>query len=257
MKLRTLSSAALVAALTVGALSPMTAFADATELDSTGNVIVEEGGDEQIPGTVDPEDPDEILPEPDPDGPDENTNPDLGALMIEKTTDLDFGTIKTSANEVTAYALPMSFGGGTETRGAYVQWRDIRSASSFGYTISAKMTQQFTGTDASNVLTSSTVSYNNGMAVAQGDNTNAVPSNVSSAFTLQLNVASTVVTADKDAQEGKGRYIIEFGQSETSTTGTPGTDAESVLLTVPAATASNMAEDTYTAKITWSIVAAA
>lgn len=257
MKVRTLSSAAIVAALTLGALSPMTALADATELDSTGTVIVEEGGEEEIPGTVDPENPDKELPDPDPDGPDENENPDLAALMIEKTTDLDFGTIKTSGSDVTAHAAPMSFDSGATTRGAYVQWRDIRSSSAYGYTISAQMTQQFTS--GSDILTASTIAYGNGMAVAQEGNTNIAPSTVATGFELELGVSQPVIVADKDAKEGKGRYTIEFGQSSdyTGTEGTAGTDAESVTLTVPSVTASNMAVGTYTAIVKWSIAATA
>lgn len=256
MKLRTLSSAALIAALTIGALSPMAAFAAPEELDSTGTVTVEEGGDEEIPGTVDPENPDEILPEVDPDGPGETINPDLGALMIEKTTDLEFGTIKTSASEVTAFAAPVSFNEGATTRGAYVQWRDIRAGGTFGYTVTAELTQQFTGT-SSNALNGSTIDFSNGLIAAQGDNTNTIPSNVATGFQLtEGSGAKTVVTASQTAEEGKGRYVMEFGQSATSTSGTPGTDADSVKLTVPAATASNMAVDTYTAKVTWKVVAA-
>lgn len=256
MKLRTLSSAAIVAALTIGALSPVATYAAPEELDSTGTVTVEEGGDEEIPGTLDPEKEGEKLPEPDTDGPDENINENLGALMIEKTTDLEFGTIKTSANDVTAYAAPMSFNGGADTRGAYVQWRDIRAGGTFGYTVTAELTQQFTGA-SSNTLAGSTIDFSNGIIAAQGDNTNVVPSNVATAFQLSEDGgAKPVVTADKDAEEGKGRYIIAYGQSDDSEVGTPGTAAESVKLTVPATTASNMAIDTYTAKVTWKVVAA-
>ncbi|MBO0468325.1 WxL domain-containing protein, partial [Enterococcus plantarum] len=49
---------------------------------------------------------------------------------------------------------------------------------------------------------------------------------------------------------------MEFGQSENSTAGVAGTDANSVKLTVPAATASNMAATNYTATVTWKITAA-
>ncbi|MBO0469931.1 WxL domain-containing protein [Enterococcus sp. DIV0242_7C1] len=251
MKLTTLSSAAIVAALTLGALAPTAAMAAPTELESTGTVKVEEGGDEESPGVVDPENPDVVLPPVNPE-PGETVNPDLGPLMIERTSNLDFGTIKTSANEVTAYATAASFGEGPEaaTRGAYVQWRDIRAGGTFGYTVTAEMTQQFTGA-SSNALSGSTIDFSNGFVAAQGDNTNAIPSNLTPAFQLTENGgAQTIVTANQAAQEGKGRYIMAFGNS------TDATEGNSVKLTVPAATASNMAVDTYTAKVTWKVVAA-
>ncbi|MDA9472808.1 WxL domain-containing protein [Enterococcus sp. 5H] len=254
MKFTTLSSAAIVAALTIGALAPTVALADATELDSTGTVTVEEGGtdpDEEI-DTIDPENPEETLPEPNPEGPDEIVNPDRGPLMIEKVTNLEFGTIKTSANEVTAFAAPMMFGEGEDatTRGAYVQWRDIRAGGTYGYRVTAEMSQQFTGA-SSNTLNGSTIDFSNGFVAAQGDNTNTIPSNTAPAFQLtESGGAKNIVTANQATQEGKGRYIMAFGDSRNET------DANSVKLTVPAATASNMAVDEYVAKVTWKVVAA-
>ena len=258
MKARSLCAASLVAILGVtvlGSASP--ALAAPTELESKGKVTVVEGtagGDGSE--TVDPEKPGEVLPTPDPESPEENTNPDKGSLVIEKTTDLDFGSIETSADAVSNFAKPMTFEGGTKTRGAYVQWADVRAGGVFGYTVTAQLTSQFTS--GSNVLTGSTIDFSNGLAVAKGDNTNAIPSNVLTGFQLTdaANDAKTVVTADQTKQEGKGRYIMEFGQSSTSENGTPGTDANSVKLTVPASTASNMAVGDYTATVTWKITAA-
>ncbi|MDA9470592.1 hypothetical protein C240_731 [Enterococcus sp. 5H] len=171
--------------------------------------------------------------------------------MIERTSNLDFGTIKTSANEVTAFAAPASFGEGDDatTRGAYVQWRDIRAGGTFGYTVTAELSQQFTGTDT-NKLTGATIDFSNGFVAAQGDNTNATPSSTGAFQLTESNGAFPVVTADQEEEEGKGRYLMAFGKNED------GTDANSVKLTVPAATASNMAVDTYTAKVTWKVVAA-
>ena len=258
MKAKSLCGATLVAILGVTVLGTATpAFAAPDELDSTGKVTVIEGTAGGVDTeTVDPENPGETLPTPDVDSPTENTNTDQGSLVIEKTTDLDFGSVETSANTVTAYAKPMSFDGGAKTRGAYVQWADVRAGGVFGYTITAQMTKQFTA--GSNVLTGSTIDFSNGLATAQGDNTNAIPSNVQTGFQLTeaANDAKTVVVADKANSEGKGRHVIEFGQSSDSTKGTPGTDADSVKLTIPASTASNMAVDDYTATITWKITAA-
>ncbi|MBO0441224.1 WxL domain-containing protein [Candidatus Enterococcus ikei] len=251
MKFTSLSSAAIIAALTIGALAPTAAVAAPEELDSIGSVKVEEGGtdpDEEI-DTVDPENPDETLPEPDPDGPDEIVNPDIGPLMIERVSSLEFGSIKTSANEVKTFASPMNYGE-AGTRGNFVQWRDIRAGGMFGYTLTAEMTQQFTG-ESSNTLNGSTIDFSNGFMTAQGDNTNNAPSTINSDFQLtEDGGAQTIVTASQEEQEGKGRYIMAFGNSADSTAD------ESILLTVPAATASNMAIGDYTAKVTWKVVAA-
>lgn len=263
MKIRSLSSAAIVAVLTLGVVAsiPTSASATAGEFETTtGAVKVTEGGDEPVPtNPFDPEKPDTDLPTVDPDGPTVPTNPDLGALMIERVSTLEFGEIKTSANDVTKYAKPASFieGGNKITRGALVQWRDIRAGDTFGYDITAQMTQQFTA--GSNQLTNSTIDYSNGMSVAQGSNKNVVPSTVNGAFQLTeaANDAKTVVTASKANKEGKGRYSLEFGQSAGFTgTGTPDTADKSVKLTVPASTASNMVTGDYVAKVMWKIVAA-
>lgn len=261
MTIKTLCTTALIAAVGVTLAGGVTANAAPTELDSTGSVIVTEGtGGGKDQGTVDPENPDKFLPTPDPESPNENKNPDEGPLALETTTNLDFGSIKTAANDVTAFAKPMAFtiDGTKTTRGAYVQWVDVRQGGTAGYTVTAKMTQQFTmgaGADAKS-LTGSTIDFANGEMVAQGGNTNTQPSTVVPAFNLASgDDAKTVVTADKVKQEGKGRYIMEFGKS-SATEGTPGTDANSVKLTVPSATASNMALGDYTAKVTWSLVAA-
>ncbi|GGC90795.1 WxL domain-containing protein [Enterococcus wangshanyuanii] len=255
MKLTTLSSAAIVAALTLGALAPTAAMAAPTELESTGTVTVQEGGDEPIGPVVPPEQPAPEIIKPGP----ETTNPNLGPLMIERTSNLNFGTIKTSANEVTAYAAAVSTdmdNPNAPTIGNYVQWRDIRAGGTYGYTVTAEMTQQFTGA-GSTVLSGSTIDFSNGLLSTTAENTNAIPSNVATAFQLtEASGAQTVVTANQANREGKGTYILGFGQSSTATNGTAGTDGNSVKLTVPAATASNMAVDTYTAKVTWKVVAA-
>ncbi|MDA9472834.1 WxL domain-containing protein [Enterococcus sp. 5H] len=246
MKLSTLSSAVIVAALTVGVLAPTTALAQERELDSTGTVIVTEGGGEEVPGVIDPENPEVPIDPVDP----PVINPDLGSLMIEAVTNLEFGEIQTSANEVKTYANPVALNNG-EARGSIVQWRDIRSGGTFGYTITADLTQQFTGSSG-NSLNGATIDYSNGFAVADASNTNTEPSLVAPAFQLsESGGAQTVVTADRALEEGKGRFVMAFGDSRENT------DANSVQLTVPAATASNMAVDTYTAKVTWKITAAA
>lgn len=256
MKIKSFSTTTLLAILTLGAVLPTTVLAD-SQLESEGTVIVEEGGKDpgSVGPTIDPENPDVTLPNPDPESPEENVNPTPAALMIEKTTDLDFGTIKTSATKVEQYAKPMLFNGGAEKRGAYIQWRDIRAGGIFGYEITAELTQQFKGkTTPTNKLSGSVLNFTNGLAVAQGDNTNIAPSNIKTGFELnEDDGAITVVTASKALSEGKGRYIMSFGQSNATPKNNEG---ESVQLAIPANIASNMTVDTYTAEVTWKVVAA-
>ena len=267
MKTRKIYSTALLAILGVSTLgAPLLASAEAGALTSKGSVKVEEGqaGGTDTP-TVDPEDPTKPLPDPDPDSPGENKNPDKGSLVLERTTDLNFGTIKTSANDVEAFAKPMTFESGAKTRGAYVQWADVRAGGTYGYTVTAQLTKQFTS--GANVLKGSTLDFANGLVTAQkqdNDSTaadKALPSDSKTAFQLIDNdggkgPAVTVVTADKGKKEGKGRLTMEFGQSATSKTGEQDTAKEGVKLTVPASTASDMSAGDYEAEVKWSIVAA-
>lgn len=253
MKAKIFCKTALIAILGVSVVgTTSTSYAAPSELTSKGTVKVEEGtaGGTDSPG-VDPEDPTKPLPEPDP-KPGGTTNPDTGSLMIEKNSNLDFGTIKTSANEVISYAKPVSYNNGSTTRGNYVQWADVRSGGTYGYTVTAQLSSQFKDSKGANVLKGSTINFTNGIISAQGDNSNTIPSNVKTSFELteQTNDAKTIVEASNKNKEGKGRYIMAFGKSTDST------DSNSVKLSVPASTASNMAATDYTAIVTWKITAA-
>lgn len=268
MKVRSLCTMSLVALLGAALVGGTPAFAVPGELESEGKVEVVEGGEPGNGKTPDPEKPNEKLP----DIPGViNPNPDGGALMIDQVSNLDFGKIKTSSTEQKAYASPIAMPGGAETRGAIVGWTDIRGGA-YGYTITAELTKQFTATnDANSVLHNSTIDYSNGMTVADGANSNPIPSNVKTAFGLVYSAAGDkavdVVVASKTVGEGKGTFAMEFGQSKDYVPGTgapagnlgangEGTAHNSVELKVPAASASNMNIDTYIATVTWKIVAA-
>ncbi|WP_207695249.1 hypothetical protein DOK67_0001205 [Enterococcus sp. DIV0212c] len=268
MKVRSLCTMTLVALLGASLVGGTQAFAVATELPSEGKVVVEEGGDPGRGKTPDPEKPDQKLP----DHPEITPNDTAGALMIDQVSNLDFGTIKTSSKDVEAYAAPIDLSkatpAGTGTRGAILGWSDIRGGA-YGYTITAELTKQFTAAkDSNRILSNSTIDYMNGMAVADSANKNKVPSNVATGFQLAFEGgAKDVVVANKVAEEGKGTYVMEFGQSKDYIPGEgapkgnlgpedKGTDSTSVKLSVPASTASNMTLDTYTATVTWKIVAA-
>lgn len=266
MKLRTLCTAALVTGILAASTGGATqALAVATELDSIGTVTVDEGGTNGSGKTPDPEKPDTKLPE----NPEIEVNPDAGALIIDQVSNLGFGNISTDTKEIKKFAAPIDLSQstppGTGTRGAIVGWTDVRGGATTGYRVTAELAQQFTGSGTNtSTLANSTIEYFNGMAVPDAANKNVVPSDVKTSFKLtETSGAIDVVKADKGLKEGKGTYVMEFGQSaayvpgQGAPAGNPGTDAKSVELTVPATTASNMVLDTYTAKVTWKIVAAA
>ena len=269
MKLSKRSSAtllALLAATAVGSNSVLAATA--LELDSTGTVEVKEADDTNPgPEIPDPEKPDPVDPV-DPIDP----NPTSGPLKVEKVTKLNFGEIETTTGEITKPAAAYQTSGGP--RGAMVTFADVRTTAS-GYTLNAKLSEQFKGNTTGAYLTGSKISYSNGIARLEKDNTNTPGTLNKSAFVLTTNSDTevgesvTVYTADKATKQGKGRTVLEFGQSDTYDptsnptppgsnlgTGTAGTAAKSVNLIVPSGTASGMVDDTYVAKITWSLVAA-
>ncbi|MBP2099968.1 WxL domain-containing protein [Enterococcus rivorum] len=275
MKKTTFASWALLAALTVGTAMPAVSFAEeaaennpelAKQLNSTGTVEVTEGqsGDKT---PLDPEDPSTEVPK-DPEVVD--NNPNTGAMSIEKTTSLNFGKIATSANKVVQYAVPVIFDipvipgeldGETkkENRGNFVQWTDVRAGANYGYTITAELSSQFTGKGGTK-LNAAQINYSNG-EVRTTDADQPQLDQMNTAFSLMEaeegkagENAVTVVTADKTKQQGKGRFIMAFGKSDADKD--KDTTGKSVQLEIPSKTASSMAADTYTAKVTWKIVAA-
>lgn len=255
MKIQNLCASTLVAMIGITVLGGATpTFAAPNELTSPGKVSITEGTAGGNPNqTIDPEDPTQILPTPDEGTPQENVNGDKGSLIIEKTTELDFGEIQTAANNVKSAAKSMSFSseGNTKKRGAYVQWADVRSGGTYGYTITAQLSSQFKS--GANTLKGSTIDFTNGVVTTSNEDKTIIPSSTSAFQLTEVeNDAKTVVTASKDAKQGKGRFIMEFGQSN----GQQDTTANSVFLTVPANTASNMAMGDYTATVTWKIAAA-
>ena len=282
MKL-SLKSASLLATLaiasTVGsqisyAVVDATEDGAATHLDSTGKVTVEDATDTNPPGEdgngtiVDPEKPGTSDPK-DPNDVNENKKP--GTLKIERVSNLNFGTIAPSTTDVVVPAAPLALADGT-TRGAVVQFADVRT-DVYGYTVQVKMQKQFTKTEsgkADRVLKGSTITFNNGFVRSEIASENNMPT--------ASNLSNIVVGEDKDAveivkasnsstdEQGKGRYVLEFGQSpefdatalgdiQTIGTGTKDTAKDAVKLTVPASTASNMQKGTYTSTVRWSIAA--
>lgn len=282
MKFTTKSASVLLAILATSTIAgtAVSAEENAKNLDSKARLEVK--GDKDTGGP----DTDGKIPDVEtgemvtPTNPDETDyNGQKGPIKVESVSNLRFGTkgeddeITTQAKDIvrTAAAIDVKDSEGKDTvRGAMISFADVRS-DKFGYTVQAKMTQQFMKEGTTDVfLDGSTLDYSNGIARREKGNDNVAGTVKTPAFQLSFDKvknegnAVEVFNADKDAKQGKGRYALEFGQSDDFVqdnatmigTGTPKTAAESVKLTIPNKTASNMSKGNYEAKITWSIVEA-
>ncbi|MBP1047587.1 WxL domain-containing protein [Enterococcus sp. BWM-S5] len=263
MKLKTLCSAALVATVLFGSASA--AFAedgDATKLTSNGTITYEEDNTTNPP--VDPENPGEEV---DPEEP-IIVNPDGGPLAVDAVTALNFKTQKAVTTDQTYFAEQVEVlkGGVSDgTRGNYVQVTDKRLASSSNprtaWTLSAKMTQQFTS--GSVVLDGATLTYTNPYIDGAGDDAQKpVLGSTASNFVLSESGNSVNVMGTADGTTGFGTWTIEFGSSAgvngaDDTTGTPNaTDANkieagSVSLFVPGNTVKTATA--FTGKVLWTV----
>jgi len=224
-------------------------------MTTTGHVTVKEGKIDPDDGIIDPEKPDEKLP----DIPDviPNPNKETGPLEISHAPRLQFGEIKTATKAVTTFAAPNKFttkvdGKDVEqTRGPLIQFGDLRTDTN-GYTVQAKMTQQFT--QDKNELTGSTITFTNPYNATPKGSVGVAPK-FEEKVELSYDKSALIATADKGTDKsGKGMWALEYGSSKNvkdeDTTG------NSVQLLVPANTASSMAGGDYVANIEWSITKA-
>lgn len=259
MKLKTLCTAILATTLaTGGAVSAFAAeVGTPKELGSTGTVIVDEAGDTEDENSegviVDPEEGGTLEPDEEQELT-ENTG-SKGPLKLESLTPLDFGTISGSTSEINQPALPTTWKTVVEngapvnkTRGAMVEFADVRSGVS-GYTVSAQLTKQFEA--SGKTLDGSSITYSNAIIRAEDQSSTQALPTVSGFELTEGGAAQTVVTAAEDT--GKGRFVIEFGQSTDYAGNTTDTTGDSVILTVPSKTASTMVKDTYSATVLWTI----
>ncbi|MDH6363793.1 hypothetical protein M2139_000630 [Enterococcus sp. PF1-24] len=267
MKVKSLCASVLVAALGMTLIANGTVEAASGNvggsLDSKGTVEIiqgEVGGGED---TKDPEKPgSEVTVDPD----EVTTNEDTGTLLIQAVSNLQFGTIETGTTAKTANAKAVTLTdkatSAAVTRGAYVQWSDIRSGD-YGYTLTAELTKQFTKTDdATQVLNAATIDFANGIMNSDQGVANWPEANMLSSLQLTEDGGSqTVVTTNSSDKKGKGEYFIEYGQSATwdannhvgANKGSANTADSSVTLTVPATTVASMVVGDYEADITWTL----
>ena len=248
MKAKTLCAAVLSTFILGGVVA---SAAPGDPMTTQGHVTVEEGTIDPDTGVTDPEKPDEKLPE----LPDvkPNPNPEMGPLEISHAPELQFGTVKTSTGEVSTFAAPNTFttADGEQKRGAILQFGDLRTDSN-GYTVSAKMTKQFT--QGADELTGATITLTNPWSSTATGATGIKPA-FEPEVLLEYDKSAIVATAENAEKVGKGMWTVEYGSS--TNVNTDDTTANSVQLVIPANTASSMAGGSYTSDIEWSIVAEA
>lgn len=248
MKAKTLCAAAL-ATLFLGGTAASAAPMDS--MSTNGNVTVENGKVDPSTGVTDPEKPDEKLP--DLPGVIPNPNTDMGPLEISHAPQLDFGTVQTSTAAVQTTAAANTWTDAKDVehnRGAVLQFGDLRTDAN-GYTVSAKLAKQFTKGVTTNVLNGSTITFTNPLAATATGSTGTTPSFIEQSAELSLGETVTVASANTSEKNGKGMWVVEYGSSEEISA--TDTTATSVLLDIPANTASSMAGGAYEAVIEWSI----
>lgn len=261
MKVKKIAAVALLTAIAGGATLPIAANA----AESNGKVTVEKGSAKPQDPIVDPEIPNSE-PGITPDTPGVHPG-DTGELAITNTTDLLFDKIATGNSIITrdAHAIALVDGENKptgETRGNFVTWSDLRGTNA-GYTITAAMTKQFSLADDSKKLGGATLTYTNPLLETKTINKDIAPSLTEAANSFVLGEDGTAVEVVNAASgKGAGTYVLEFGQSANydasnavldNPAAQKGTDANSVKLTVPAATAASMTLGDYTATVTWTI----
>ena len=251
MKAKTLCAAVLSTLILGGTIA---SAAPGDPMTTNGNVNVENGKVDPDGGVTDPEKPDEKLPElPEIIVP--NPNPDMGPLEISHAPALQFGTVKTSTKEVSAFAAATKFKNAADeeqSRGPILQFGDLRTDAN-GYTVNAKMTKQFTQTAGTGELTGSTITFTNPWSNTAGGSTGTTPG-CDATVKFEFDQSALVATAGNADKAGKGMWTVEYGSS--TNVNAEDTTANSVKLLIPAYTASSMAGGDYQADIEWSITAA-
>lgn len=265
MKTTTISSIALATIIGAGLALPTAASAAPESLTSEG--VIKYVEDDTKNPIIDPEDPNPLEPL-DPTTP-IVPNPDSGLLSIDAVTDLNFMTQKAVLTDQKYFAKQVAVfknGVADGTRGNFVQVTDKRIDTRSEWTLSAKMTQQFTAETSGNVLKASTLTFSNPYINSFVEDKTKWPELSSAAkasFVLNESGNSVMVMGTKDKNKGIGSYTVEFGTSKgingalKDTTGTPDVanpnkiNDGSVELFVPGETTKT--KETYIAKVLWSV----
>ncbi|WP_265456758.1 WxL domain-containing protein [Enterococcus sp. HY326] len=288
MKFKSLCATTLLTVIAVGTLAPAVAGAATTSphsVISEGRVIVDVEPLDPTDPMIDPEDPDNPGGI-DPDNPEITPGENLGAFGITNVTKLNFGTILVGTDKTDYFAEAVDVDVFTDEtltttqavkRGAMVQFGDNRGLN-YGYDVSVRMTRQFqlvtatdpttgaaTTWDTTKSLTGATITYDNGIMETKSTNT-ATPGTLNGGLAAITESGNSVPVVEAGANEGQGKYVLEFGQSEDydqtnsnlvnkNVGGTPavGTADSSVKLYVPLSTLGSLTVGNYTADITWTM----
>ncbi|MEI5995023.1 WxL domain-containing protein [Candidatus Enterococcus mansonii] len=279
MKKRTLCSIALLAAVGANIALPSAAQATATEFKGHGSINFVEDNTTNPP--VDPENPDKpIIVDPtNPEDPDKPiiVNPDGGPLSIDALSNLQFMTQSATLTDQRYFAkqvpITQTEGNVTGVRGNYVQVTDKRLDQRGEWKLQAALSKQFTAAKSTDTLDGATITYTNPIINAGTGFTGTAPQLGTQASSVELTVAKGAVDfmGTKTAEQGKGQWILEFGNTAGYTsnvaaskptaadsTGTPDAtdpnkiDNGSVSLFVPGGAVKS--KDKYVADITWTIV---
>ncbi|MBO0471766.1 WxL domain-containing protein [Enterococcus sp. DIV0242_7C1] len=276
MKTRTLCSAALLTILGASLVAPTAAHAAPDAFTSEGHIEYVEDNSTTPP--TDPEDPGKPVDPTDPVKP----NPGGGSLTVDALTNLEFMQQKAVTTDQNYFAkqVPVAENGVDKgVRGNFVQVTDKRIDARTPWTLSAKMTKQFTSTtDATKTLAGSTLTFSNPFINGEGTDKNLFPTlgSAASTFTLSKDLDNSVnVMGTKTADEGFGTFTVAFGNTAGFTaptapagknfgsataedsTGTPNAsdankiDNGSVSLFVPGNAIKT--KSAYTAEVLWTI----
>lgn len=236
----------LLATITTGFALPTAAKA-ATDVAGAGKITFEQDlstlPDNLLPGQ--PDGP--ILT-----GPDQNVDP--SALKIISVTDLNFDVHKIAVNDSnkTYKTLPFTTKdteGNDVTTAHFVRFQDVRTnVAENHYTLSAKMTKQFTDETNDATLNGATLAYKN-ISLVSGTNNTTLPSPATISATTQTLALNSTQNFVVNNEIGKGFGIFElmFDTNENASAGT----YDGVTLNIPGT--NKLTAGDYQGEVTWSI----
>ncbi|MBP1047512.1 WxL domain-containing protein [Enterococcus sp. BWM-S5] len=179
---------------------------------------------------------------------------DPGDFGIMAVTPLDFSSHEVVAGSIATreyFALPFEANAGNADAYKvenFVKFRDHRSTLNRKYTLSAEMTQEFTGTvDGTPVtLAGSKLTFKN-LKLRSIDASHLQPANPQFATSAELSVGggSVQFLENTEADKGAGDYELTFGDYDA------GTATDAVKLDIDGA--AQIFETKYTAKVLWTL----
>lgn len=208
---------------------------------STGRVRVSELTTTEPPVIIDPEDPGEVIVDP------EIPVPGDGRLMVTYAADFNFGQVEVSSREQTVYAelINVTTGSGLEnTRAPWVSTRDIRGSDRSAWTLNVSATELTDGNN--NSLRGAYMTLSN----LRYSDLERAPQTVTGAVDLldtAQPIAHTTVFSEENGtiDTGVGDWSLSLGERNENTT-------NGVKLTIPRNTVINENVE-YTSTITWDL----